>query len=239
MAKGEIVKKVEGEVQKSPAELIQLAITNKVDLIQAEKLLELQAKFEANEARKAYHRAMSEFKANPLIVTKDKLNKQYGSMYTSLSNLVNTVNPLLSKHNLSARWDIEQNGIIKVICRITHVLGHSETASMSALEDKSGSKNPIQQIKSTITYLKSVTFESICGLASTDANVDDDGAGSVSVEYITNQQKNILVDMITATGANLEKVLSYIGTDSLDEVTRAQYDKAVKALDERGKRGKK
>jgi hypothetical protein len=49
---------------------------------------------------------------------------------------------------------------------------------MTSPPDKAGAKNPIQEIKSAITYAKVCTFESICGLASTDGNLDDDGNGS-------------------------------------------------------------
>ncbi len=163
------------KTEATPNEMITMAIEKGANLDQIEKLLVLHERFEANEARKAYHKAMAEFKEHPPVITKDKDNKQYGSKYTSLNNLVNTVNPALSKCGLSASWDIEQNGIIKVVCKITHCLGHSEHASMTAEADTSGAKNKIQQIKSTITYLKGVTFESICGLASSDANLDDDG----------------------------------------------------------------
>jgi len=48
---------------------------------------------------------------------------------------------------------------------------------MSGPPDDSGKKNPLQQIKSTVTYLKISTLEAACGLASTDASADDDGNG--------------------------------------------------------------
>src|SRR3990167_9321834 len=51
--------------QKSPSQMIEMAVAGKADLEQLEKLLALQERWEANEARKAYHKAMAEFKANP------------------------------------------------------------------------------------------------------------------------------------------------------------------------------
>jgi hypothetical protein len=38
-------------------------------------------------------------------VVKDMLNKQYGSDYSSLANLVNTTNRALGEYGLNARWD--------------------------------------------------------------------------------------------------------------------------------------
>lgn len=134
---------------------------------------------EAHEAEKLYNAAMSAFKAHDIHVGKDKDNKQYNSKYTSLGNLISTVTPFLSQHRLSASWTIDQSSApaIKVTCIMKHEAGHSDSVSMVCGPDKSGAKNPIQEIKSAITYLKACTFESICGLASTDANVDDDGSG--------------------------------------------------------------
>jgi len=59
-------------VKQAPTDLINSAIHNGADLEQIEKLLELQFKWEANEARKAYNKAMAEFKSNPPKIDKDK-----------------------------------------------------------------------------------------------------------------------------------------------------------------------
>jgi len=165
-------------VAATPIELLRIAVTQNADLDRLQKLMDMQERWERNEARKLFVDAMSKFKAESIVILKDKVNKQYDSKYVSLGNLVSTVTPYLSKHGLSARWDINQKDGINVSCIITHAAGHSESVSISFPPDKSGSKNPIQEIKSAITYAKACTFESACGLASTDANVDDDGNGA-------------------------------------------------------------
>lgn len=148
------------------------------DVAKLEQLLAVKERWEANEAKKAYVVAMAAFKADPPAVYKDKENKQYNSRYTSIGHLVTTVTAALSKHGLSHRWDIDQTSGIKVACVMTHCLGHSESVSMSGAPDTSGQKNPLQQIKSTVTYLKIATLEAITGLASSDGNADDDGNGA-------------------------------------------------------------
>ncbi len=160
--------------------MIERAMVRGASLEQIEKLIDLRDRLEASDARKAYTEAMSAFKAHSIEVMKDKTNKQYASKYVSLGRLVSTVTPFLSQHGLSANWDVDQSQApaITVTCKMTHKAGHSESVSMTLPPDKSGAKNPIQEIKSAITYGKACTFESICGLASTDANVDDDGNGA-------------------------------------------------------------
>lgn len=144
-----------------------------------ERMMALKERHEANEARKAFTAAKSAFKGEAVVVVKDKFNSQYKSMYSSLGNLVTTVNPYLSKHGLSADWDIKQSGAsITVTAILSHSMGHSERVEFTVPVDKAGAKNDIQAIKSSVTYAKAVTYESVCGMASTDANVDDDGKGS-------------------------------------------------------------
>lgn len=165
-------------VNVTPLQLLNIAVSKGTDLAQLEKLMDLQERWEKNEARKAYAEALAAFKANPPTVYKDKENKQYDSMYTTKGNLVNTINPELSKYGLSVRWDFDQIGGIKVTCILTHRAGHSESVSMSGPADDSGKKNPLQQIKSTVTYLEIATFEAVTGTASADGSADDDGNSS-------------------------------------------------------------
>lgn len=224
----------------SPAELMAVASKGGYTPEQIMKMLDAQERYDAIQAKKAYNLAMAEFKANPIRVTKDKQNSQYKSMYTTLGNLVNTVTPELSKHGLSASWDIKQNGVIEVSCRMTHRLGHSETATASAPADTSGAKNAIQQIKSTVTYLKSVTFESICGLASTDANLDDDGKNSQAVEMIDEKEMIALQEYFLALDVKEADFLKYMKIESLQDMTKADYPKAINALKTKAqKRGAK
>ena len=164
----------------SPAEMIRLAVSGGVDLEKLAKLLDLQERWEANEAKKAYHCAMSEFKANPIEILKDKkvgyeskTGGRVGYSHASLANVVRKVTKELSKYGLSASWRTAQNGQISVTCKITHVMGHSEETTLSAPSDTSGSKNVIQAIGSTISYLERYTLLAALGLATADQ--DDDG----------------------------------------------------------------
>ena len=226
------------EVQGSPSDVVRYALKQEgVTVDQLEKLLIIEERYKAGLAKQAFHKAVAEFKKNPPRITKDKKNSQYKSMYTTLGNLVNTVNPELSKQGLSASWEIKQNGTIEVTCVLTHSMGHSERTSASAPADTSGSKNAIQQIKSTITYLKAVTFESITGLASTDANYDDDG-NAVGVIYIDEKELGTLLDQISDKEVNVDKFLEYMKVESLEKMPKAKFQQAVKALEAKKKGAK-
>jgi len=210
--------------------LIEVGFETNADLERMERLFALKEKHEANEARKAFHLAMAEFKKIPLVIKKTKYNKQYKSWYSGLDDLVIPAIPVMGKNGLSHKWDIDQTNGISVTCFATHALGFSDSVSMSGPPDKSGSKNPLQEIKSTITYLKSVTFESVFGLASTDANLNDDGNASTTTETITEKQENQLVDMLSNFGQTIEAYCKLCNVSELKEIPKTEFENCVAYL---------
>lgn len=165
----------------TPADLLRLAVQGGADLEKLEKLMELQTRWEANEARKAFVAAMVAFKAEPMVIGKNKHVKfttQKGVTeydHAELSDVTDVVVPKLALHGLSHNWIIEQGDGkgITVVCTITHALGHSQSVRMTASPDDSGGKNPIQAVASTNTYLQRYTLLAACGLAT--GGSDDDG----------------------------------------------------------------
>jgi len=198
-----------------------------------EKMMELSERHEANQAKKAFTKAMAAFKSDPPSIFKDKTNKQFGAKYSSIEALVNPAIPYLSKCGLSHSWQYGEPDPKQVVvtCTITHELGHSESVKMSAPPDTSGgnSKNPIQQIKSTQTYLKIATFEAVTGLVSQEANLNDDGnaSGAGQIEYINIDMVTEINDLIKSTKSNKAKFLKYIKAPSVDKIPLSAYGKVV------------
>lgn len=134
----------------------------------------------ADERRKVFTAAKVALTAEAFDLIKDRTNDEFGNSYISLGRLVKTVGPRLSAHGLAAAWDIDQSkgSEVTVTCILSHVDGHSERVALTVPRDDDGRKNDLQAIKSSLTYARSMTYEAVCGLAATDANVDDDGAGA-------------------------------------------------------------
>lgn len=197
-----------------------------------EKMLALQERWEANEARKAFVAAMAAFKADPPRIDKDKRvgYKQTSYSHASLGNVTDKISQSLSRHGLSAAWKTDQAGHeIKVTCTITHSLGHSESTSLSAPADTSGAKNGIQAIGSTITYLQRYTILALTGLATHDQ--DDDGASvSKPIQKIDDKHVSQIRDMINHLCINEEQFLGWIGSESVEDIPLSLYGKAMNAL---------
>jgi len=216
----------------SPVEMISKAVAGGVTPEQLEKLLQIQLQWEANEAKKAYHVAMTAFKADPIKIDKDKKvgfstpKGNVGYSHASLANVVSKITAGLSKYGLSASWRTQQNGQIVVTCRITHVMGHSEETTLQAPSDTSGSKNAIQAIGSTITYLERYSLLSLLGLATYDQ--DDDG--KVSEGFISETELNQLYDLILDAKIDEKKFVAWLKVSTLDQLPKSRYKEALEAL---------
>ncbi len=204
-----------------------------MDLEKVEKMMDLQNKWEANQARKAYTQAMSDFKKNPPEIEKDRhveFKTSTGKTeynHASLGNVTAKINTALGEWGLSAAWTTEQTEKgVSVTCKITHVLGHFETTTLTAACDSSGGKNAIQALGSTISYLQRYTLLSLTGLASRE--MDDDAKGAV--EYVTNEQVGTIVDFINEKGVDAKMFLKYMECETIETIPAVDFNKAVAAL---------
>jgi hypothetical protein len=214
----------------SPAGLMLKAMaTPGMDLDKLEKFMVLQEKWEANQARKAYVEAMAEFKKNPPEIGKDKHVKFGNTEYNhaSLGNVTGLINEALSRHGFSAAWETSQTDRgVTVTCKITHILGHSESTSLTAGSDTSGAKNAIQALGSAISYLQRYTILALCGLATHE--MDDDAVTATA--YIDEKQIGTILDFINEKGVDQAKFLIYMGCESLQKIAADDYKKAITAL---------
>lgn len=213
MSEGKELKTVEtNNLEITPMQMMRIAIEKDADLDKLQKLMDLQERWEAERARKAFTEAMNLFKANPPDIKKNK-KVAFGETkydYASLDHVSKIIGAELSKYGLSHRWAVEQTKeSIKVTCVITHSMGHSESVSMEGPSDTSGKKNAIQSIGSTITYLERYTLLAATGIAVKGQDDDARVAGQ--------PQKEINEDLLTA------KILEFGNVD-----TKEKYEKLCK-----------
>lgn len=218
----------------TPTAVLMHAMANGGSLEQIEKLLDLQLKWEANEARKAFVADMAAFKQNPPTIKKDKAVGYHtkegdfvGYKHATLGNVTDAIVEGLAKHGFSHKWDVDQHGeMVRVTCRITHRMGHSEDVSMSAANDNSGRKNPIQQVASTITYLQRYTLLAATGLATHDQHDDDGASAGGDLPSLSDTWCKAAQD--AASLPDLEKVW-HAGTKAFEEAGTDEEWKAFKA----------
>lgn len=224
MNKNEIIEIHQAEAPKAitPMDMLQTAIEKGADLDQLEKFMALAERWQDSEAKKEYIVAMSNFRANCPVIIKSK--KAHNAMYAGLAETISQVQDLLAGCGLSHSWKTNQEGgETTVTCCLTHVKGHQECTSLSAASDTSGSKNSIQAMGSTVSYLQRYTLFAILGLASQEMDND----GGAPVEHITEEMANILDSKIEENDIDRKKFNSWLKRDlkvnSLEDVSMKAY----------------
>lgn len=206
------------------------------DMDKMERLLKMQETIMAKRAEQAFVAALSEFKARPLAIRKNKhvaFQTTKGLTeydHATLDEICRAVNPGLAAVGLSYRWNTVQGdgGRITVTCILTHRDGHSERTSLTASPDDSGGKNNIQAIGSATSYLQRYTLLAAIGVAT--GGVDDDGRGGQAAEKITEAQAADLTTMIKDKGMSLKKFVEFFKVETLDDLPAARHGEALNAV---------
>jgi len=206
----------------TPMTMIDRALSSNASIETLERLMSLQERWEASQARKAFDAGIASAKAEIGPIEKNrrvKFESKNGGAKTDyafedLAAIAAVVDPVLSKFGLSYRYRTSQNnGQLSVTCVLSHRDGYSEETTLSAGYDQSGNKNSHQAVGSALTYLQRYTLKAALGLAVAH---DDDGrtasaASSTVQEELTAKQAAELTALIDETGSNLEMFLKAAG----------------------------
>lgn len=220
----------------TPMEMLDRAVSSGASVETLSRLMELQERWEANQARKAFDEAMAAAKAKmPSIVKSRKVDfttakGRTNYQYEDLASIMNQIGPVLSANGLSIRYrtNADPNQPISVTCIISHRMGHSEENTLMAGRDESGNKNSIQAIGSTVTYLQRYTLKAALGLA---AAADDDGAKADDAGAITEAEREIILTMVDETGSDIEKFCEVLQIESIAAMPAAKFRRAINMLE--------
>ena len=217
-----------------------------------EKLRELRAiqrEWDAEQARKAYIAALSRAQATMPVVDKNKHvnfgegNKEVDYWHADYGHLIETIKPHLAGHGLTYEHNvIQQDGLITVECILRHAFGHSEKVVMFGKPEGTTGMNAIQQVKSTVTYLKRATFEAVTGAATRDDDDDGRGYGAGAVDLITDEQVAEIEADLEELGANRAVFLDYLAAKmrrellEVSDIPASEIGAARLALDSKRKK---
>lgn len=166
-------------VATTPDQLLALAINKDLDIDKLEKLMLMKERWDAQQAKKAFLSAVTDFQEQCPDLRKSKrvfFETRTGSTeynYAPLGDIDRQIKKLMKDHGLSKSWKIKDEGAkIRVICIISHIEGHSEATEMEADSDMSGAKNAIQGKGSAIEYMKRYTLLGALGITTADQDID-------------------------------------------------------------------
>lgn len=223
------------------------ALNPDINVEKLEKLLDMQDRVMANQARIAFDEAfaamqeeMPEIDKRGKIIIMDKNNKEQVIQSTPFAlwdDINKHIKPILAKHGFGLRFTtgLHESGKLTVTAILSHKRGHREETTMALPHDSTGSKNAVQAIGSSTTYGK--RYAACALLNITTRGEDDDGAEAGGPEKITEAQAERLRKLIEETGSDLIKFCQWAKIDALPSLPQERFDTAIKMLQSKPKKG--
>jgi hypothetical protein len=168
-------------VANDPMSILASALERGIDTEQLSKLMDLQERYEANEARKSFFAAMVKFQAQCPAIKKTGKEAKGRYTYPELDEVMRTIKPHMDECGLAVRFDTEMTGemVITATCYVMHRDGHTQSNQFAAPIDQTKSAagnyimNATQQVASARSYAK--RYALFDGLNLVGTNFDDDG----------------------------------------------------------------
>lgn len=159
-----------------------LAENPSVDVAKLEKIIELQERLIANEAKAAFDSAFARMQADlPEIDEKGAILNKDGSIrsrFARLEDIQKATRPTMKQYGFAIRhrteWPADKPNIIRIVGILSHELGHSEESVFEAPADKSDYRTDIQSQGSTVSYGRRYTTLDLLNIIT--KGVDNDGA---------------------------------------------------------------
>jgi hypothetical protein len=224
----QVVKINEPSSALTPMDMIDRALSSGASVETLGKLMELQERWDRNQAAKEFNAAIAVAKSEIKPIARNKTGHNH-KKYADMAATATAVDPILSKHGLGYRYRSTQGERITVTCVLFHRSGHQEETTLTGPADTTGSKNAIQAIGSTLTYLERYSLFLALGLA---AGNDDDGAGGpISEECISKIQKRIFEVAAQRSDHLTARVLRKYKVLALSDIRQSDFDSAMAAIE--------
>jgi hypothetical protein len=220
----------------APTSFMAMALEKNVTPEQIEKMLALQERWDANNARKAYAGDFAKAQAEIGPVVKKATNPQTKSKYALLEDVIDVTQPIYTKYGFSIIFyegETVKPEHVRINADVIHFLGHKETYYYDVPMDGKGIQGNANMTKihakaSSVAYGRRYLMYMIWNVSTHD----DDGnlGGERSVEYITETQISTITDMVNSKNIDLTKFLAYMGVEYIDKIQAKDFNKAMTSL---------
>lgn len=158
-----------------------MASNPEFDVEKMERLIALQERREAAQAKQAFYAAMAAAQNDMKPIAQNAQNNHTKSKYATLEAVNRAIQPIIALHGFSVSFgegETNKNNHYRVVATIRHINGHSEQEHMDVPADGAGAKgnsnkNATQAFGSSITYARRYLTMAIFNLSITGE--DDDG----------------------------------------------------------------
>jgi len=212
-----------------------------VDIDKMERLLAMQERVMAENAKRAFNAAFRSAKAEMGPVLKNKTNDQTRSTYADLEAIALLIDPVIDRHGFGMTFGSgpsDKPDHYRVTCDLLHEEGHERHYSADVPADNVGikgnqNKTATHGFGSTMSYGRRYLKLLIWDIATTD---DDDGqrAGrQPAYEMIDARQCAEMRKLIADADTTEEAFCDYIKVGTLPELAAANFARAKGVLTKR------
>ncbi len=174
-------------------QVLMRAVEKGIDPTGLEKLIELQERVLATEAKRAFAAALTELQGKLPRITRKGIVYQKGSTtkvrnkYSKFEDIMGAIQPDLYAAGFGVSFDTDtENDHLLITCTLSHSGGHSVTSSI-VLPLKAEYMNDQQTVGSVTSYGKRYTLKNVLNLV----EEDEDNDANIPEELTTEQKKKI------------------------------------------------
>ncbi len=218
--------------------LLELAIEKNMPIESLGKLVELQEKMLAIDARNQFNLALARFqelcppikKARTANIA-TKSGGAYSFTYAELEEIQATVNPVLTPLGLSYSFSSSATEkLLTVVCTLAHIAGHSVSSSITLPVDNPSGASPQQKYGMAHTYGMRRTLAAVLGLTMTDDDVGEATAKDLDPKKLDEDQITAIEDLLETTGSDRARFLKFMGAERLEDLRVGEYERAINTI---------
>ena len=202
------------------------------DIEKMERLMAMHERMVAKQAQSEFAAALSEMQDElPAVAERGNAAGRY--TYALWEDINAAIKPVLKKYGFALSFRTDFASGIKVTGVLSHRAGHSETTDFVLAADKSGNKNDVQAIASSVSYGKRYTAGALLNLTS---HGEDDDAYRAAVPLITEEHTATLKALAEEVKADIPAFLKFmtgtckVAIDKIEDIPEKAYPDAVAAL---------
>lgn len=221
-------------------DLLRLAVDKGTSVEALEKLVTLHERVADRMAAQEFAAALARFQRVCPVILKNvtaqiatKSGAKFSYKYAPLDDIVAVIREPLHAEGLSYSWDSSVNkerGMLKVVFTLTHVNGHSRSASFEIPWETEAGMSSQQKFAAALTFGQRKSLEQGLGITSGE---DTDGADPERFETITESQAADLDAALQEVKADRVKFLKWMKVAKLSDIRVADYRSALAWVEER------
>ncbi len=225
-------------IEPTPVSLLAQALDQGLDHETLGRFMDLQERYEAGEARKAYAEAMAACQAEMQPIVAQAENDHTKSLYAKLGVINQQIAPIYGKHGFSISFgngEARVEGEIRTTARVLHRMGHFEEEYIDLPPDGAGvqgnaNKTPIHARASSMTYGRRYIVMGIFNLSI--LTEDDDGNLAGGSDRISEEQILELAELIAKSGLLAKALLTEAGVDDWAKLPVKKFEKVKNRIAE-------